>query len=253
MLTQRPEPVRTAQSAATQRPEPARTVQPAPNKTASPTLPQKTKAPAPVTKPTRNAAKPKPTPTQPLKPAQVKPTRPAPAVKSTQPPRNTNAAVKMSSLRLVTNPGERGFTLSRPNGEVEFQGLSFKTNQARPFESLKPGALILKIKPESLTDSLRIEGREERINLVAGKQTTVNVNLRTLAKVSIRCPSGVRILRVNGREVTHRGGPLTIETPLKEFIQIEALNDSERRIFSRAEVLEGGQTIECPSETRRDR
>ncbi|MEN9809695.1 MAG: hypothetical protein RLZZ488_1262 [Pseudomonadota bacterium] len=258
--TSQPTPQPTA--SATMQPTPAPTRSPASQRTPEPKATQQAqKSPAPAATPARKT----PAPTaqkvktpQPANNKQVKePTKQKPVV-SVQPavkaaePKAKNGESAKANLQIQTSPGPRTIELIR-NRRKEFLGLSPAGNAPRVFNGLEPGLVTLNIPTEEV-DGMKFEGFQKQIRLEAGKQFTLPpMTLRQLKTVSVMCPPDVRLVRLNGRKINHRGGVFAFETPVGAAAEIEATGRTTERAKAKFDIRDETQQLPCPVESKKDR
>lgn len=217
-----------------------------PGKKNAPPASGKTKGTQPVAKPNREAAKGK----------NISNAAPKVAALNTGKP-NIDSSVSStggskSQLQIQTNPGPRTVELFRGNRK-EFLGLSGRTNLPRTFSSLEPGIVLIQIPVEEV-DGRKYEGFRARIKLEPGKQLNLPiVNSRALVNISLRCPPEIQIMKINGKKVLHRGGPLTVEAPLGGTIEVESGTRSGLRETLKFEIRNDGQLLNCLNSNGKER
>ncbi|MEY3901621.1 MAG: Cmm like protein [Pseudomonadota bacterium] len=238
--TRPPLPQRTPEAKVTQQAQknPAPSVTPA-RRTPAP-IAQKVKTPSPANN------KQVKEPTKPKSVASVQP-----AVKAIEPKSKSSEQAK-ANLQIQTSPGPRTIEIIR-NGRKEFLGLSPAGNSPRVFNGLEPGLVTLNIPTEEV-DGKKFEGIQKQIRLEAGKQFTLPaLTLRQLKTVTITCPPEVRIVRVNGRKINHRGGFFSFELPIGTAAEIEATGRAPERAKAKFDIRDETQQLPCPVESKKDR
>lgn len=247
----------------TEPPAPQATQTPArtstPQRTPEPKAAQKT--PAPAATPARKTPTPVAQKVRTQPPAnnkQIKePTKPKtlvsaqPAVKNAE-PKAKGAELAKANLQIQTSPGPRTIELIR-NRRKEFLGLSPAGNSPRVFNDLEPGLVMLNIPAEEV-EGRKFEGIQKQIRLEAGKQLTLPMMvLRQLRMVTVVCPPEVRIVKLNGRKINHRGGVFTFETPVGSVAEIEAAGRPTEQAKVKFDIRDETQPLPCPVETKKDR